>query len=376
MRHLSLAEQMGVTPVTEDMWQFPPFQKEFVEQWSSLHGQIFKDQKLFEPHKTKAVHIMSYYGFPWYDSGLWGSKLTDINEEDHCGRTPLSLAAAMGHRDICEFLLLEGADMSHREHVYGQTPLSIAVAHGHRSIVELLLRKGSNYNDHISGVTPLWLACRNSNLAIAKRLLKAGANPNAASIHTGETCLSRAATHGHVRVTHLLLEHGAEVDTYDKTGWTALHHAVSRGGKKTIEVLLSYLDFRQLHQLTASFSKGRSKGSWVTAVLSAIILSVCRQRGGESETTSARNQNTQGHIASIVRRVSKKPALNGHKRKLERESDEDDYEEDERGTADKKTRRSNPGQRRLACPYHKRNESKYSSGECNKTGFTNMYRVK
>jgi ankyrin repeat protein/energy-coupling factor transporter ATP-binding protein EcfA2 len=376
MLHLSLADQMGVTPVTENMWQFPPFQKEFVEQWSALHGQIFKDQMLFKPHKTKAVHIMSYYGFPWYDSGLWGSKLTDINDEDHYGRTPLSLAAAMGHLDICEILILEGADMSHREHIYGQTPLSFAVAHGHQSIVELLLRKGSDYDDHISGVTPLWLACRRSNLTIAKRLLEAGANPNATSTHTGESCLSRAATFGRVSVTHLLLEHGAKVDTCDKTGWTALHHAVSRGRKKTIEVLLSYLDFRQLRQLIVSFSNGRSKGSWVTAVLSAIILSICRQRGGESQTTSDCNRSTQRPIGTAGRRFSKKPALNRHKRKLEGESDEDDYEENEEGTPGKKARRLDPSRRRFACPYHKRNESRFSSGECNKTGFTDIYRVK
>lgn len=376
MLHLSLADQMGVTPVTENMWQFPPFQKEFVAQWCSLHGQIFKDQMLFKPHKTKAVHIMSYYGFPWYDSGLWGSKLTDINDEDHYGHTPLSLAAAMGHLTICEILILEGADMSHREHIYGQTPLSLAVAHGHQSIVELLLRKGSDYDDHISGVTPLWLACRRSNLNIAKRLLEAGANPNATSKHTDESCLSRAATFGRLSVTRLLLEHGAKVDTYDKTGWTALHHAVSRGRKKTIEVLLSYLNLRQLRQLIVSFSNGRSKGSWVTAVLSAIIVSICRQRGGESHTTSACKRFTERPIGTAGRRFSKKPTLNGHKRKLEGESDEDDCEENEEGTPGKKARRLNPNRRRFACPYHKRNESRFSSGECNKTGFTNMYRVK
>ncbi|KIL87211.1 hypothetical protein FAVG1_09767 [Fusarium avenaceum] len=376
MLHLSLTDQMGVTPVTENMWQFPPFQKEFIAQWCSLHGQIFKDQMLFKPHKTKAVHIMSYYGFPWYDSGLWGSKLTDINDEDHYGHTPLSLAVAMGHLAICEILILGGADMSHREHIYGQTPLSLAVAHGHQSIVELLLRKGSDCDDHISGVTPLWLACRRSNLTIAKRLLEAGANPNATSTHTGESCLSRAATFGRISVTHLLLDHGAKVDTYDKTGWTALHHAVSRGRKKTIEVLLSYLNLRQLRQLIVSFSNGRSKGSWVTAVLSAIILSICLQRGGEPHTTSACKRVIQRPIGTAGRRFSKNPTLNGHKRKLEGESDEDDCEENEEGTPGKKARRLNPNRRRFACPYHKRNESRFSSGECNKTGFTNMYRVK
>ncbi|KAF4998615.1 hypothetical protein FGRMN_2941 [Fusarium graminum] len=368
--------QKGLTPITEDMFQFDPFQMRFIERWISSHDQMFKERRLFQLHKTKAVHIMSYYGLPWHTTGLWGAKVADINEEDHCGRTPLSFAAALGYTDICELLLDEGADSNHRDHVHGQTPLSYAAAHGHRGVVQLLLERGSDFDDIDSGVTPLWLAVRSGHLEVAKLLLKVGANPNATNIHTGEACLSLAAALGHVKATSLLLEHGAEVDTWDKIGWTPIHHAVSRGRKKTIELLLGALKLTQLQKLKASFSGGSSSGSWLTTVLRSIILWVCYQRGSESPEPPAGNQNTRLLCSTADRRVHKKPRHNGHKRKLDGDSDEDDGKEDEGGIPGKKPRRSNLSGRRFACPYFKRNETKFSRGACNKTGFQDIYRLR
>ncbi|RKL50490.1 hypothetical protein BFJ70_g1650 [Fusarium oxysporum] len=220
----------------KEMCHLSQFQKGFVDQWSLLHSQVFKDQKLFEPHKTKAVHIMSYYGLPWYDTGLWGARLAEINKEDHYRRTPLSLPAAIGHHHICKILLNNGAGMGHRDYIYGQTPLSHAAAYGHRKVVELLLSEGSNYDDSSSKVTPLY-------------------------IHTGEACLSHAASLGHIRAAYLLLDRGAEVDTGDKNGWTPLHHAVSQGRKKTTELLLGLLKSQELFTLKDNLSKDKGKGS-------------------------------------------------------------------------------------------------------------------
>ncbi|KAF5004697.1 hypothetical protein FDECE_8808 [Fusarium decemcellulare] len=378
MLHLKQAEQMGVTPMTENMCQLPPFQKAFVDKWASMYDQLFENQKLFKPQETKAVHIMSYYGLPWYGTGLWGARLADINENDHRGRAPLSLAAAMGHQDTCQILIQDGADMSHRDHIYGQTALSYAAAQGHRDVVELLLRKGSDYDDHSSGVTPLWLAIRGDHLGVVKLLLETGADAKATSIHTGETCLSRAAALGNVTMASLLLQRGAEVDTRDKNGWTPLHHAVSRGRKKTIEVLLSVLETHQLNKLKASISKDKNKGSWITTVLRAIIIWACCQRGdgGESQTPPAGNQNTHEPSTAAGDRPPTKLGRKGHKHKLGSETDEDEYEEDETGFNKKRPRRSKPSGRRFACPYHRKNGTRFCSGACNGKGFEDISRLK
>ncbi|KAF5239911.1 hypothetical protein FAUST_4680 [Fusarium austroamericanum] len=331
MTHLSLAERTGVSPMKKEMCHLSQFQKGFVDQWSLLHSQIFKDQKLFEPHKTKAVHIMSYYGLPWYDTGLWGVRLAEINDEDHYGRTPLSLAAAMGHHHICKILLDSGANMGHRDYVYGQTPLSHAAAYGHREVVELLLSEGSDYDDSSSGVTPLWLAIRSGHLDIAELLLQAGANPNASSIHTGEACLSHTASLGHIRAAYLLLDRGAEVDTRDKNGWTPLHHAVSQGRKKTIEF--------------------------------------------EWQTPPVGNQNSQALDTCSDGQLLTNRGTNRQKHRLGAGKDADDDEENIKGNSEKRPRRSEPNGDRLACPYHKKNRARFTSGPCNGKGFENIDRL-
>ncbi|KAF5548235.1 ankyrin repeat domain-containing protein [Fusarium mexicanum] len=376
MAHLSLAERAGVNPMKEGIYHFFPSQEGFVDEWSLLHSRIFSDQKLFEPHKTTALHIMSYYGLPWFDTGFWGARLAEIHEEDHYGRTPLSLAAAMGHRHICEILLDNGADMSHRDYIYGQTPLSYAAAYGHREVVELLLSKGSDYDDRSSGVTPLWLAVRSGHLNIAELLLEAGADPNACSIHTGEACLSHAASLGHSQAAYLLLARGATVDTLDKNGWTPLHHAVSQGRKKIIELLLGVLKSQELLKLKKSLSQVKGKGSWIHTVLSAIVMLGCYQRGGEWQTPPVGNQNSRGLNQCSEGRLLTNRGINRQKHKLDAGKDEDRDEEDMRGNSEKRPRRSEPGGDRFACPYHKKNRARFSSGTCNGKGFENIDRLK
>ncbi|KAK6700906.1 hypothetical protein SNK04_010842 [Fusarium graminearum] len=376
MTHLSLAERAGVSPMTKEMCHLSQFQKGFVDRWSLLHSQIFKDQKLFEPHKTKAVHIMSYYGLPWYDTGLWGVRLAEINDEDHYGRTPLSLAAAMGHHHICKILLDNGANMGHRDYVYGQTPLSHAAAYGHREVVELLLSEGSDYDDSSSGVTPLWLAIRSGHLDIAELLLQAGANPNASSIHTGEACLSHAASLGHIRAAYLLLDRGAEVDTRDKNGWTPLHHAVSQGRKKTIELLLGLLKSQELFKLKNNLSKDKGKGSWINTVLTAIVILACYQRGGEWQTPPVGNQNSQALNTCSDGQLLTNRGTNRQKHRLGAGKDEYDDKENIKGNSEKRPRRSEPNGDRFACPYHKKNRARFTSGPCNGKGFENIDRLK
>ncbi|RKL23108.1 hypothetical protein BFJ68_g1314 [Fusarium oxysporum] len=347
MAHLSLAERAGVNPMKE-MCHLSQFQKGFVDQWSLLHSQVFKDQKLFEPHKTKAVHIMSYYGLPWYDTGLWGARLAEINEEDHYGRTPLSLAAAMGHHHICEILLDNGDDMGHRDYVYGQTPLSHAAAYGHREVVELLLSEGSDYDDSSSGVTALWLAQILTPLA---SILAKHACPMLPLLDTSE-------------------------DTRDKNGWTPLHHAVSQGRKKTIELLLGLLKSQELFKLKENLSKDKGKGSWINTILTAIVILACYQRGGEWQTPPVGNQNSQALNTCSDGQLLINRGTNRQKHKLGAGKDEDDNEENIRGNSEKRPRRPEPNGDRFACPYHKKNLARFTSGPCNGKGFENIDRLK
>ncbi|KAK4108786.1 ankyrin, partial [Canariomyces notabilis] len=127
--------------------------------------------------------------------------------QDHYGRTPLLLAAAAGHDAVVRGLINAGADLNHKDSVYGMTALHTAAAHGHAEVVKMLLRHGADV--HHGDSSPV-----------------------------GETPLSCAAAKGHIPVASLLLQAGAKVDSWDRIGWTPLHHAVKHGRRKTVEVLL------------------------------------------------------------------------------------------------------------------------------------------
>ncbi|KAI0382575.1 hypothetical protein F5Y04DRAFT_270452 [Hypomontagnella monticulosa] len=376
IQHLSLASQMGIRPeATDSIWKSPPFQYGFIDRWTYLHNQFFGDQKLFKPRKTKAVHVISYFGLPWLDTGLWGVTPTDILVQDHHGQTPLSIAAAMGHLKTCQMLIKHGADVNHRDHIYGQTPLILAAAHGRQEIVKLLIRAGANSNDHTNGVSALWMAAHNAHSQIVELLLETeGANPNTTNLRTGETALCRAAALGHIPTVSLLLGRGAKVESWDRRGWTPLHHAVGRGRRTTIKLLLKVLKQDQLDRLRMGL--GKAQYSWVNTVLRSIILGACYRKCTQSQTpppndsqeteTSDAPDHNQGSTASNRKR--------GRDR-MDSGSDKDDCEEDP-GNSEKRHCHPKASGRRFACPYHRKNAAKYSSGACNGKGFQDIHRLK
>jgi ankyrin repeat protein len=83
------------------------------------------------------------------------------------------------------------------------------------------------------GLTPLLLAARywspsmtSDQLEILDLLLEKGANVNVKMMLTNKTTLHLAISHGLLRVTERLLEHGADV------------HSKTREGKTTFKILL------------------------------------------------------------------------------------------------------------------------------------------
>jgi ankyrin repeat protein len=72
-------------------------------------------------------------------------------------------------------------------------------------------------------------------------LLEQGANVNARVTYSGMTPLMLAASRlASPDMVRLLLEHGAEINMQDKSGWTALHCAVDVGADGIIGQLLTH----------------------------------------------------------------------------------------------------------------------------------------
>ena len=101
-----------------------------------------------------------------------------------------------------------------------------------------------------TGTTCLHLACANGSISLARLLLKKKANPNVttdrgwtplhSAIHCHKSCQKAA------RLVALLLSHGADINSIDENGKTALHHATNskfcEQGDYHEDIVISLLD--------------------------------------------------------------------------------------------------------------------------------------
>lgn len=134
--------------------------------------------------------------------------------------TPLMSASANGFLDIAEELISKGADVNARQ-AGGWSPLMIAVGGGHTSLVRLLLQHKSIIFD--------------KKMQIFHHLTS-----DQSAIPDNAIPLLGAVLGGHTDIISLLLAHGADPETKNSKGQTALMVAASRGSKDDIKVLLRY----------------------------------------------------------------------------------------------------------------------------------------
>ncbi|WP_397538842.1 ankyrin repeat domain-containing protein [Rummeliibacillus pycnus] len=121
------------------------------------------------------------------------------------GFTALGLASYLGHKDIVEYLIENGADInSTSKNSMKVMPLHSAVATKKVDIAELLLKNGAQVNaKQDSGWTPLHEAAMNGQLEMLQLLIRYGANTTLKK-DDGETALDVALRQDHIEVAELL----------------------------------------------------------------------------------------------------------------------------------------------------------------------------
>ena len=155
------------------------------------------------------------------------------------GETVLMTCARTGDADTVKLLLDGGADPNAKENLRGQTALMWAVAEKHPDAVRALIEHGADvhastkprtdiYDRTLGGFTPLLFAARVGDFESARILQAAGADPNESTQETGNTLVVASASH-HEELAIFLLEKGADPNSADEYGMTALHHAVQKG---------------------------------------------------------------------------------------------------------------------------------------------------
>lgn len=168
-----------------------------------------------------------------------------------------------------------GPNVNERYDVYGrgvrmETPLGIASARGYSEIVSCLLAKGARQDLKMSNAeTPLYLAASNGHLDVVRILLNTDQHQEHStqqkedrkryanlrnSDGTGDTVLHGAIYSGDLDVIEHVVEAGADLNTANDSGWTAVHLACSIREDNRLAVL-QYL-----------FSKDRSAFDRPTAL--------------------------------------------------------------------------------------------------------------
>jgi hypothetical protein len=124
---------------------------------------------------------------------------------------------------------------------YGFTQLHFCARKGLTTSVKRLLSIRNinvNVKDDEYGRTPLHYAAWNGHIEITHLLLQNGAEVNVRD-NDGRTPLHCAAGNGNVDVLHLLVENGADLEAQNNYGWRALHWAAFTGNLPFIQELIS-----------------------------------------------------------------------------------------------------------------------------------------
>lgn len=106
-----------------------------------------------------------------------------------------------------------------------------------REVERFLKARGPVDAKDARGWTALMIAAHDNRLEIVHVLLAHGAAVNTTN-KEGETALIYAADNNHLAIVQMLLKHGAAIDKKSKLGWTALMYAAAKGHRLTVEALL------------------------------------------------------------------------------------------------------------------------------------------
>ena len=168
------------------------------------------------------------------------NKGADINIRDSLsGRTALMEAASKGTVGLVHTLLDNNADMYAESE--GSTALLLACFSKQNNVLRALLNRGMNI-DYVTqnGETALLYALSVEDFALTELLIHHGADVNFAK-SDGTTTLMRAIMlNCPSKFLQLLITNGASVNAQDNNGDTALFHALRRGEKKFVSLLVQH----------------------------------------------------------------------------------------------------------------------------------------
>lgn len=122
--------------------------------------------------------------------------------------------------------LLKGEGVHARDPERQWTPLHVATINSSHKLMELFIALGADVNARDSiGQMPLHFAAEAGDVVALRSLIGAGADINAEVKSNGATALQMAVLSADTESVRLLLESGADPNSSDMRGWSAIHIA-------------------------------------------------------------------------------------------------------------------------------------------------------
>jgi len=214
-----------------------------------LHGTLdANSQESAQLNESQARAILSALDIPYSEEAffkaieeddvrvvrLFHQGGVDLNTNDLGQSPPIYVATDFGSYKVFRYLLASNVDVNIRNQWNGWTALVRAISHKQQEMVWALLNAGAValFDPTISGAalagSALDYAIISEDPVLVKELLKPTrfGSVKERSIHA-QTPLMDAVARSSVQVVKLLLEAGASVTDVDKSGKTALSHALN-----------------------------------------------------------------------------------------------------------------------------------------------------
>jgi len=276
----------------------PPYVIPINKEKEKIYKKIYGATRVNKPDNNGITPLMHTTS----DGDLQGTNYlilngAGINAQDEYGCTPLMAASQNGHDEICRYLIQQDANVNLQDKS-GDTALIIAALFGHKSICKLLVDADANialkahngltaleaakisnnqdvYDflreslDKKMSITPLMRAALNGDVYQCQNLIMNGANPNTQDTR-GLTALMHVTD---PQICQILLASGASVESKDHNNMTPLMWAAKRGLLKVCEIFVNRkatISEQDANGDTASVHAARSRHKTVCEYLTQI----------------------------------------------------------------------------------------------------------